>query len=129
MTNDDNMFQSLLLTTHIPPLPVPTVPGNQLNASSIISELSKVVAKASGKPESYVLISLTTDKPMCFAGTEDPCAWADIVSVGGFNGRTREMSAAIMPAIESALGVSQARCYLKFTSVDGSDLGWKGSTF
>lgn len=100
-----------------------------MSASSIITELSKVVAAALGKPESYVLVSLTTDKTMCFAGTEDPCAWAEIVSVGGYRGRTREISAAIMPAIESALGVSQARCYLKFTAVDGSDMGWQGSTF
>lgn len=43
-----------------------TVPGDRVSASEIVAELSNAVAKAVGKPESYVLVSLTTDKAMSY---------------------------------------------------------------
>ena len=100
-----------------------------MSASQIVADLSKAVAKAVGKPESYVLVSLTTDRPMSFGGSEEPCAYAELLSIGGFRGKNAEISAALMAVVEKALGVSSSRFYIKFTACEGSEFGWQGATF
>jgi len=64
-----------------------------------------------------------------FGGSEEPCAYGELVSIGGFGGKNKAISAAIMSLVEKDLGVSPARFYLNFVAVQGSDFGWKGSTF
>ena len=68
------------------------VPGDRVSASQIVADLSKAVAKATGKPESYVLVSLTTDKPMMFGGTEEPCAFGELISIGVRQGLQRPLA-------------------------------------
>lgn len=64
-----------------------------------------------------------------FGGIEEPCAWAELVSVGGFRGKNAAISSALMAAVEKALGISPSRFYIKFAAVEGSEIGWQGSTF
>lgn len=105
-----------------------TVPGDRVSASQIVEALSSTVAKAVGKPESYVMVSLTTDKPMSFGGSEEPCAYAELISIGSFKD-TAAISGAIMSVVEHHLGVSPSRFYIKFSAISGSDMGWRGATF
>ena len=105
-----------------------TVPGDRVSASQIVAALSKTVASAVGKPESYVLVSLKTDTPMSFGGSEEPCAFAELISIGTFRD-TAAISAAIMATVEKELGVSSSRFYIKFTACSGSEMGWQGATF
>lgn len=99
-----------------------------MSASQIVTALSKTVAAAVGKPESYVCVSLATDKILSFGGSQDACAVAELISIGGFRD-TAAISAAIMAVVEKELGVSPARFYIKFTPCSGSEMGWKGATF
>lgn len=122
------------------------VPGDRVSSSQLVQDLSKAVAKATGKPEAvrglcpsslegsgegflarfaqapapspcqfdlcgrfgalynfipahtcarnrslspslqYVMISLTTDKPMSYGGTEEPCAYGELISIGAIGG-------------------------------------------
>jgi len=52
----------------------------------LLSQLSAAVTKGIGKPEAYVMCTVTLDQPMVFGGTEDPCAFADIHSIGSIGG-------------------------------------------
>lgn len=106
------------------------MPGNGVDASDTIKALSKAVASSVGKPETYVMISLTTDKPMCFGGTEEPCAFGELFSIGAIGGeKNKTISKTISEVLSSKLGVSPGRFYLKFSDCARSDFGWNGSTF
>lgn len=106
------------------------VPGDRVSASQIIADLSKAVASAVGKPESYVLVSLDTGKPMMFGGTEEPCAYGELISIGSIGGeKNKKISAALAEVVQRHLGVPSNRLYIKFYDVARTDFGWSGSTF
>lgn len=65
---------------------VDAVPGNGVDNSDILKALSKAVAQTVGKPEQWVMVSLTTDKPMCYSGNEAPCAYGELISIGAIGG-------------------------------------------
>ncbi|KAG7674015.1 hypothetical protein Ndes2526B_g02505 [Nannochloris sp. 'desiccata'] len=85
---------------------ITNAPGDRVRSSEIIAELSKTIALATKKPESYVLISLGTDRSMSFGGTEAPCCYGELTSIGGFGGRNAEISGMVMAVIEKHIGVS-----------------------
>ena len=75
-----------MLPLPLPSLPLHAVPCDRAASSKIVTTLSKAVAKAVGKPEQYVMVSLRADTPMCFGGTEEPCAYGELVSIGAIGG-------------------------------------------
>ena len=85
------------------------MPGDRVSASAIVSDLSKAVAKATGKPEAYVMISLTTDKPMSYGGTEEPCAYGELISIGGIGGEKNKKASRL--AFKACLLVVPAGTY------------------
>ncbi|CAI5475682.1 unnamed protein product [Closterium sp. Yama58-4] len=115
----------------MPTLNVQTnVPGENVVISDVMKDLSKVVARVIGKPEAYVMISVKASIPMCFAGTEAPAAYAELISIGGLGPDTnKKLSAAISEILEAKLTVPPNRFYIKFYDVKRSDFGWNGSTF
>lgn len=55
--------------------------------SSILLELSKLVATSTGKPESYVAISITDNASMVFGGSDAPLALGVMYSLGSIKKR------------------------------------------
>lgn len=52
---------------------------------------------------------------MSFAGTEEPAAYGELISIGGVGPVTnKELSAAISEILESKLSVPPSRFYIKF---------------
>ena len=49
---------------------------------ALLKKLSDALASATGKPESYVMTLLESGVPMTFAGSEEPCAYVEIKSIG-----------------------------------------------
>ena len=49
---------------------------------ALLKKLSAALATATGKPESYVMTLLDSGVPMTFAGSEEPCAYVEIKSIG-----------------------------------------------
>ncbi|GMH43619.1 hypothetical protein BSKO_11541 [Bryopsis sp. KO-2023] len=106
------------------------VPAGSVNSSDLLATLSKMVAEALGKPEKYVLISVTTEKPMSFGGTEDPCAYAELISIGKLGlEENKKISAVLSECVSVKLGVPSNRFYIKFVDVARQDFGWSGGTF
>jgi len=100
------------------------------NTSEILSETSKNVAKIIGKPEAYVMVQLKGSVAISFGGTEEPAAYGELVSIGGLGSDTnKKLSSAIANVLETKLGVSKSRFYIKFYDVKRSDFGWNGTTF
>ena len=40
--------------------------------------------RAAAAAPQWVMVSLTTDKPMCYSGNEAPCAYGELISIGAY---------------------------------------------
>lgn len=99
------------------------------NSSSVLTKLSSLAAEAIGKPESYIMTSLEANVPMTFAGSCEPAAYIECLSIGLGDSDTKSLSAFLCTFCENELGVSRARVYIAFSGPKGSMWGWNGSTF
>ena len=105
-----------------------TVPLPDEKQKPLLAALSKAVAGTIGKPEQYVMVSLS-HSAMSMSGKAGDAAFVDIRSIGGLNGDTnRKLSQQICRLLNS-LGVAPERVYLNFSDVEGGNWGWNGSTF
>ena len=60
---------------------------------------------------------------MCFAGTEEPTAYGEVVSIGGLGpDPNKKLSAAISEIMQTKLSVPPNRFYIKFYDVKVCDL-------
>ena len=67
------------------PMPLITVKTNIADVQApdlLLKGLSAALATATGKPESYVMTLLDSGVTMTFAGSEEPCAYVEIKSIG-----------------------------------------------
>ena len=70
---------------------------------------------------------LEIDVPMTFAGSDAPCAYVEIKSIGALN--PPRMTNQFCSLIEEATGLPKERVYISFDDVPASSWGWNGSTF
>ncbi|KAK7388145.1 hypothetical protein VNO78_22952 [Psophocarpus tetragonolobus] len=106
------------------------VPIDSVVASDILRDATKAVAKIIGKPESYVMISLNGGVPIAFAATEDPAAYAELISIGGLSPTVNsKLSSTISEILQTKLFIHSSRFYIKFYDVQRSFFGFNGSTF
>ncbi|XP_008811444.2 macrophage migration inhibitory factor homolog [Phoenix dactylifera] len=106
------------------------MPVDAVIASDILKDCTKAVAKIIGKPESYVMISINGGVPMAFAGSEEPAAYGEVISIGGLGPSVNgKLSATLAEIIETKLSVDGSRFYIKFYDVQRSYFGFNGSTF
>ena len=94
---------------------------------ALLKSLSAALATATGKPESYVMTLLDSGVPMTFAGSNEPCAYVEIKSIGALS--PPEMSDQFCELIKASLGILKDRIYIGFDDVNASDWGWNGRTF
>lgn len=95
----------------------------------VMKEASMLVARELEKPEDFVMVALQPDTTMLFAGTDDPVAFLELKSVGLPGLKTKALSKVLCALIESHLGISKERVYVKFIDVNRGMWGWKGDTF
>lgn len=96
---------------------------------ALLSQLSQLMAKTTGKPERYVLVELTENKAMLFAGTNQPLAYLECKSIGLTSTQAKTLSAAISEALKENLHINSERVYIEFSNCPGEFWGWNGSTF
>jgi phenylpyruvate tautomerase len=95
----------------------------------LLRAASRLLAKELGKPEAYVMVSLSSDVSMLFAGTDEPAAYAELKSIGLPAGQIKSLSQAISTLLEQQLDIAPARVYIEFADIKGSQWGWNGGTF
>jgi phenylpyruvate tautomerase len=106
-----------------------TAPLPEEKTKALMAALSKAVARAIGKPEQYVMVTVS-HSAMLMSGKGGDAAFVDVRSIGGLNGETnRELSQHICKLLKDSLGVESDRVYLNFTDVEVGNWGWNGSTF
>lgn len=96
---------------------------------ALLKKASRAVAQALGKPEDYMMVSLETDRPMMFAGSQVPAAFLDLRAIGLPTGQTEQLSALLCDLARTELGVAKERVYINFANVPANLWGWNGETF
>ncbi len=111
------------------------MPFIQINTSSktlvdnslLQKEISKMVADLTGKPEKYVMTMIQSDSQMTFAGSEEPCCFIKLKSIGSL--KPSSMSKSLCELITSKTNIKTNRIYIEFINVKASDWGFNSSTF
>lgn len=99
-------------------------------ARELLGDLSRLLARELGKPESYVMTCLLPEQAMTFGGTVAPCCFVEVKSIGHFTPeQTERLSQEVSARIESALDVPKARTYVEFVDATGYLWGHDGGTF
>ena len=101
--------------------------SNVQDADELLKSLSSSLASATGKPEAYVMTLLEPGIAMTFAGSDEPCAYVEIKSIGSI--KPPAMSDQFCELIRASLGIDKNRIYIGFNNVSASDWGWDGRTF
>lgn len=96
--------------------------------SALLKAASQTVSKASGKPESYVMITVEQEADMLFAGTDAPTAILDYRALG-LPADRRAFSDALCSMIDQQLGIDGSRVYISMTDSERQNWGWNHSTF
>ncbi len=106
-----------------------TVPLLEEKGKPLLAALSRAVAGATGKPEQYVMVTIT-QSAMLMSGKAGDAAFVDVRGIGGLNGETnRKLSQQLCKLLKDSLGIAPDRVYLNFTEVEAGNWGWNGSTF
>ena len=111
------------------------MPLIQINLSkkSLISddllqqEISKMVADLTGKPENYVMTMIQTNTQMTFAGSDEPCCFIKLKSIGSLE--PSSMSKSLCKLISSKTNIKTNRVYIEFIDVKASNWGFNSITF
>jgi phenylpyruvate tautomerase PptA (4-oxalocrotonate tautomerase family) len=96
--------------------------------AAFISKASAVVAKASGKPESYVMIAVDQQTPMSMGGSDKPTALLDYRALG-LPGDRKAFSDALCSLVSEELSIAGDRIYIAMFDSERQNWGWNHSTF
>lgn len=94
----------------------------------LLRELSQLMAKETGKPERYVMTSISCDA-MLFAGNDEPLAYLECKSIGLTSSQAKNLSASICQLLNDRLALPKDRIYIEFSNCPAEFWGWNGSTF
>lgn len=97
--------------------------------TSLMAEMSRLLAAETGKPERYVMIELAGGKPMLFGGNDQALAYLECKSIGLTEAQARSLSSSLSRLLEKELAISQDRIYIEFSNCPAAFWGWSGSTF
>jgi phenylpyruvate tautomerase PptA (4-oxalocrotonate tautomerase family) len=95
----------------------------------LMAALSKIVAETIGKPELYVMVTISP-ADILMSGKPGEAAFVDIRSIGGLTDDVnKQLSKKVGMLLKESLGVAENRTYLNFTDVEAANWGWKSATF
>ena len=95
---------------------------------ALLKVVSQTVAKATSKPETYVMITFQSKTAMLMGGSDEPAAFLDYRALGLPADRTA-FSGALCSLITEQLGIAGDRIYISMTDSERQNWGWNHSTF
>ena len=111
----------------MPFIQINTSSKSVLNNDLLLKEISKKVAELTEKPENYVMTLIQNNSQMTFAGSDEPCCFIKLKSIGSL--KPSSMSKSLCELIESKTNIKTNRIYLEFIDVKAENWGFNGSTF
>ena len=97
------------------------------NDDLLQKDISTMVAELTGKPENYVMTMIQRDIKMTFAGSDEPCCFIKVKSIGSLS--PSSMSKSLCKLIASKTNINTNRIYIEFIDVKASNWGFNSSTF
>ena len=99
-------------------------------SDALLRELSALLARELGKPESYVMTCLEPRAAMTFGGTPEPTCYIEVKNVGALaSDLTKRLSAQITEKVARAIGIPSGRVYIEFSEAKPHHWGFDGDTF
>jgi phenylpyruvate tautomerase PptA (4-oxalocrotonate tautomerase family) len=95
----------------------------------ILKKVSVLVSKNLGKPEKYVMVRIDPAQPMRFAGSNAPCAYLELKSIGLPESKTEMLSKVLCQLMLDELKIPAERVYIEFTDAKDTMWGWNSGTF
>ena len=97
------------------------------NEQMLLSKSSDFISSLLNKPENFVMVKLSDSLQMLFSGTNEPCCFIEIKSIGSIE--PSQMSKPICEFFSNELEISTERIYIFFQNVDSSMWAWNSRTF
>ena len=97
------------------------------NEQTLLSKSSHFISSLLNKPENFVMVKLSDSLEMFFAGTNKPCCFIEIKSIGSLE--PSKMSKPICEFFSNELEIPIDRIYIFFQNVDSSMWAWNSRTF
>tara|TARA_B100001287_G_scaffold256252_1_gene240982 strand:+ start:209 stop:544 length:336 start_codon:yes stop_codon:yes gene_type:complete len=97
------------------------------NELMLLSNSSAFISSLLNKPENFVMVKLIDSIDMYFSGTNEPCCYIEIKSIGSIE--PSKMSKPICDFFSRELEISKERIYIYFQNVDPSMWAWNSRTF
>ena len=97
------------------------------NELMLLSNSSAFISSLLNKPENFVMVKLTDSLNMYFSGTNEPCCFIEIKSIGSIEPST--ISKPMCEFFSRELDISKERIYIFFQNVDPNMWAWNTRTF
>jgi len=111
----------------MPFIQINTSSKSEVDSDFLQKEISKKIADLTGKPENYVMTMIQSNTQMSFAGSDEPCCFIKVKSIGSLNPSL--MSKSLCELIASKTNINTNRIYIEFIDVKASNWGYNSSTF
>jgi phenylpyruvate tautomerase PptA (4-oxalocrotonate tautomerase family) len=95
----------------------------------VLRQISQLLAKETGKPESYVMVEIAHNPSMLFAGKDDSLAYLECKSIGLTEKQAKALSASLCQLLNAELQIPPNRIYIEFSNAPAAFWGYNGSTF
>ena len=97
------------------------------NEQILLSKSSEFISSLLNKPENFVMVKLTDSLKMYFSGTNEPCCFIEIKSIGSIE--PSKMSKPICEFFSNELKIPSERIYVNFQDINKHMWAWNGRTF
>ena len=97
------------------------------NEQELLAKSSQFISSTLNKPENFVMVKLTDSLQMYFAGTNQPCCFIEIKSIGSLN--PSKISKSICEFFSNELQIPTERIFIFFHDVDSNMWAWNNKTF
>ncbi len=113
----------------MPYLAIRTNQSVEEKKEQLLRKASLLIAKETGKQESYVMVSLEPSATMLFGGSNKPLAYLELKSLGLPEQKIPALSQALCSLLEQEAGIPKERIYIEFSNAERHMWGWNGTTF
>ena len=110
-------------------MPLLSIETNCEPSESLLTQASRTIAAALGKPEQYVMVRYQHNPDMLFAGNNKPLAYLELKSIGLAESDTPDLSAQLCDLLQTELGIDSDRVYIEFENAPRHLWGWNRATF
>lgn len=105
------------------------VTNKEINSpSDLLGAATSTISQATGKAETYVMVSADHNPNMTMGGSDAPLAFLDYRALGLPGDRTA-FSAALCQLITEQLAIPGDRIYISMTDSERQNWGWNHQTF